>query len=126
MLTWTDGWVDAKLAVSDGSSAGKSDGDCGRAGSDERIDPDSVALEEPGSVVVVDVVEVVASGVPSPLGVTVPLPVLFVLALNTSRGKSPTAMAIVLISPTSALAIAEIGSQGCSSVLYSHGRYLHN
>ena len=44
--------------------------------------------------------------------------------LKTSRGKSAMAMVRAPMSPTSAMVTAEMGSQGCSSVLCSTERYL--
>lgn len=49
----------------------------------------------------------------------------FFLTLNTSLGKSATAIVKAPTSPTIAIKTAEMGSQGCSSVLYSIERYLH-
>jgi hypothetical protein len=45
---------------------------------------------------------------------------------KTSRGKSAIAMVKAPTSPINAARTAEIGSQGCSSVLYSIERYLEN
>lgn len=49
----------------------------------------------------------------------------FAPALNTSLGKSATAMVISPISPIKAAVTAEIGSQGWPSVWYSIDRYLN-
>lgn len=50
---------------------------------------------------------------------------VFPLFLNISLGKSATAIVILPMSPIRAEVTAEIGSQGCSSVLYSVDRYLN-
>lgn len=79
----------------------------------------SEVKEEVASGVVTEAAswEAGAEGLPS-LGLSRPLSVFFP-NLYHSLGISPTAIAILPISPRRALVTAETGSQGCSSVSYS-------
>lgn len=113
-LMLIDGWVEARLAVSEPASSACWDSDPACAVSEAAMDDDSLLLDDDGP-----------AGGCSVLGVPALLE-LFFAPLKTPRGMSAIAIVIPLMSPTRAAVAAEMGSHGWSSVIYSLDRYLQH